>query len=258
MTPNHPTAIATVALIAGVYGIDPEVIWSRRRTPCVVEARHLSWWALRERTGWSYPELGRALGVDHSSVLQGVRRACGKVRDGTGSMFMRSALELLERLSKPEGKPVVIDGGKPEVCPPPLTLSPSETNSQSLVLSASSPENSALSSSDQGPVSKRARVRRKLPRTAPPETLEATDSHRRLAAEKGIDLDAEIRRCLEHHRARGNTMANWNAAVTTWLLSPYQKAVGNHQGKPPPGANFNRLRDRAAQLELEEKRNAAQ
>lgn len=259
MTPNHPAATAMVATVAAIYGIDAELIWSRQRGPTLVEARHLAWWALREKTGWSYPELGRALGVDHSTVLHGVRNTCGKVRDGTGTSFLKTAVEFLKSTGLAGAKPVAEGVGKLEVCPPPLILSPSEISSQSPVLSGSS---SALSSGSKEPVSKPARRRKTEPETEPPEHLAPTARQVEIANERNIDLPVEIERYLSHHRAKGNKRARWTAGLTTWLLSPYPKALkgggSGPGGKPPPGANFARLKARAEQLELEEKRNAAQ
>jgi hypothetical protein len=52
-----------------------------------------------------------------------------------------------------------------------------------------------------------------------------------------------------------------DAAFRTWLrrAAAYLPPTGTGRGgKPPPGANFNRLKALAEQAEREEKRNAAQ
>ncbi len=255
MTPRHPFAVAVVALVADSYGIDADLLWSRQRGPTLCEARQLACWALREKTGWSYPELGRALCLDHSTVIHGVRKTCAKVRDGTGTRFLKPAYDRLATDGVTAAKPVV----EAVLCPPSLVLSPSESGSPSAALSASF---SASESGSKEPVSKPARKPRKAePETPPPEHIAPTARQVEIANEKNIDLPVEIERFLNHHRAKGNVMARWTAGLTTWLLSPYPKALkggGPGPGKPPPGANFNRLRALADQAEREEKRNAAQ
>lgn len=42
-------------------------ILGRSRNPRIVRARHLVWRSLREK-GYSYPEIARSCGVNHSSV----------------------------------------------------------------------------------------------------------------------------------------------------------------------------------------------
>lgn len=48
---------------------------SRRRTKNVARARHEFWWHLRSRSGstFSYPEIAGLFGVDHTTVMAGVR-----------------------------------------------------------------------------------------------------------------------------------------------------------------------------------------
>jgi hypothetical protein len=77
------------------------------------------------------------------------------------------------------------------------------------------------------PVKPAAKQVRHKPRTQAPETLEPTAKHRQVASERGVDVLNEIQRCLSHHKAKGNLMADWNATVTTWLLG------SEPRGKPP-------------------------
>lgn len=56
-------------------GLDPVLIVSNRREPQVVRVRDAVAWVAREATTRSYPEIGRALRRDHSSVLTAVKRA---------------------------------------------------------------------------------------------------------------------------------------------------------------------------------------
>lgn len=50
-----------------------EVI-EKGRTPRVVAARHAVWRHLK-LMGWSYPDIAKHFEVDHSTVLEGVRRS---------------------------------------------------------------------------------------------------------------------------------------------------------------------------------------
>lgn len=134
---------------------------------------------------------------------------------------------------------------------PSLVLSPSDSQALQSVVSSVSSEDSALLSSGSGPESKPARGRAK-PRTAAPEQLEPTAAHEKIAAERGLELANEIARCLNHHRAKGNLMANWNAAVTTWLLGarpgpPGPRASGG--GRNGGGSSMPMLLDRIQELE---------
>lgn len=44
------------------------------RAPAQVDIRSIAQWALRERYGFSYPELGRMFKKDHCTVLHNVKR----------------------------------------------------------------------------------------------------------------------------------------------------------------------------------------
>jgi chromosomal replication initiation ATPase DnaA len=45
-------------------------------------ARHHCMWLLRQR-GYSYPEIGRAMGRDHSSVISGIRKHAARIAEHT-------------------------------------------------------------------------------------------------------------------------------------------------------------------------------
>jgi hypothetical protein len=139
--------------------------------------------------------------------------------------------------------------------PSSLELSPLNQSSQALVLSGFSPDSSAPKSSDQGPdrlPARAANSRRSKPRTEAPDTLEPTPRHQQIASERGIDLAVETERCLAHHRGKGNLQANWNAVLTTWLLSPYAKAGVQQAASKVPGQNFALLNARIQRMEREE------
>jgi uncharacterized protein YdaU (DUF1376 family) len=53
---------------------------------------------------------------------------------------------------------------------------------------------------------------RKLPADWTP-----TDQHRELAGSLAVDMAGELQQFIDHHRARGSTMLDWDAAFRTWL-----------------------------------------
>lgn len=60
----------------------PAITWREfceRRMPRVVAVRHTALWLAREMTGCSYPELGRIVGQDHSTVIAAVRKVQRKI-----------------------------------------------------------------------------------------------------------------------------------------------------------------------------------
>jgi Bacterial dnaA protein helix-turn-helix len=49
------------------------LVLGRSRWRPLVRARHALWAAVREELGWSFPAIGRCFGVDHTTVLLGIR-----------------------------------------------------------------------------------------------------------------------------------------------------------------------------------------
>jgi hypothetical protein len=58
----------------------------------------------------------------------------------------------------------------------------------------------------------RARVEKALP-----EDFCPSDDHERLAADLGLNLQAELAKFRDHHAAKGSTFRDWSAALRTWL-----------------------------------------
>jgi hypothetical protein len=54
-----------------------------------------------------------------------------------------------------------------------------------------------------------------------PDDWEPTDDHRQIAAIEKKDLAREAANFRDYHRARGNTMKNWNMAFNTWLRNSF-------------------------------------
>ena len=62
-------------LVAAISGWPVEELLGRRRHAGLVLARHAAWRAARRAYGWSWPRLGAAFGVDHTSALHGANKA---------------------------------------------------------------------------------------------------------------------------------------------------------------------------------------
>jgi hypothetical protein len=240
MTPNHPTALELVAAVAGVYGISPKDIRSKAKGPTLVEARHLCWWLIRNKTGWSYPEIGRALGTDHTVVMHGVKRTSERVQNKTGTASLQAALTLCAPWVIPkDNHPVILgpaDGetsaqpvAQPVACPPSLVLSPSALPSDSQSFSADS---GSLLSSDQRPVSKPAREAKPKPRkwTFVPADWQPNDEHRKRARMLRVSLDEEVQKFRDHEFKEPKSDAD--RAFNRWL----RMAANGFGSGPAPGA----------------------
>lgn len=62
-----------------------------------------------------------------------------------------------------------------------------------------------------------SRPGRKRPSTPLPEGWEPTPSHRQKAQDLRLDIGKEADRFKNHHTAKGNVFASWNAAFSNWL-----------------------------------------
>jgi len=50
-----------------------------------------------------------------------------------------------------------------------------------------------------------------------PSDWQPNDTHRIFAANNSLNLEAEVEQFTDHHRAKGSTMKDWDAAFRTWL-----------------------------------------
>ena len=79
MTPGErydalaPSVRAIVQHEAVTAGLMPVMLFHHIRSPTYVRARRAVWVRLRE-LGWSYPEIGRAFGYDHTTVLNALKK----------------------------------------------------------------------------------------------------------------------------------------------------------------------------------------
>ncbi|HHH76452.1 MAG TPA: hypothetical protein ENL03_05455, partial [Phycisphaerae bacterium] len=62
------------AVAAAFFGVTPADIHSTRRTRTICAARAVTMYLARSQTRMSFPEIGRAIGKNHSSVVLGVKR----------------------------------------------------------------------------------------------------------------------------------------------------------------------------------------
>ncbi len=94
------------AVVAAYFGVTPADIHSSRRTRTVSTARMVAMFLARRYTQMSFPEIGKFMGKNHSSVVLGVQRLQkildedGDVRwnasQGARSMSAKTVLKLLE------------------------------------------------------------------------------------------------------------------------------------------------------------------
>lgn len=64
----------TLVAVAAARGVTVEEITGRSRTRCIARARQEVCRRLRDH-GWSYPRIGRFLGLDHTTVMHACTRA---------------------------------------------------------------------------------------------------------------------------------------------------------------------------------------
>ena len=80
-------------------------------------------------------------------------------------------------------------------------------------------------------------------RQLPPD-WQPNDGHQTFAAENRLNLDAELEQFADHHRAKGSTMKDWDAAFRTWLRNAVKWR------KDTPTANRARTLPSVHELEL--------
>lgn len=81
-----------------VYGITETVLLSPSRVPLLVRARQQIIRILRERGGFSYPEIGRRLNRDHSTVIHSYESAINNPEP-----LQKEYEEIVERIEATQG-----------------------------------------------------------------------------------------------------------------------------------------------------------
>ena len=61
--------------VAREHLVLPEELLSKDRTAGIAAARRHLWWELRKRHKLSYPRIGRLVGLDHTTILSGCKKA---------------------------------------------------------------------------------------------------------------------------------------------------------------------------------------
>jgi chromosomal replication initiator protein len=89
-----------IKFVSATYNVSPEDILSCRRTLKIVEARHICCYVARHVTHYSFPQIGRALSKDHSSIVHAVGRIEDRVKSDRD--FALSVNELIERFKRNE------------------------------------------------------------------------------------------------------------------------------------------------------------
>lgn len=69
-----PVTQAIIAATALAFGIAPEDIASRSRSKSIAEARAVVCYVARRCTRMSFPQIGKALDRDHTTVMSAVQR----------------------------------------------------------------------------------------------------------------------------------------------------------------------------------------
>jgi len=66
---------AYLKVICELFDVTPEEVSGDRRFPSHIKARHLWWACIREYGKWSYPFIGDYVDREHTTIMEGVRRA---------------------------------------------------------------------------------------------------------------------------------------------------------------------------------------
>ena len=88
-------------------------------------------------------------------------------------------------------------------------------------------------------------------RTQIAETFEPNDAGVQTAVTRGVQVDAELQRFIDYHRAKGSVMADWQAAWRTWVGNA-AKFTQPNAPRGRPAESFAERDERAARERFEE------
>ena len=74
-SPRFGAMAEIVEAVATVYGVSTAAIIGRCRSKSIAEARQVACLIARRCTRLSLPEIGRAVGCDHTTVMHGIKAA---------------------------------------------------------------------------------------------------------------------------------------------------------------------------------------
>lgn len=92
----NPIARVEAERAGAFYGLTADEVLSRCSSKSFAEARAIAAWVLRQKFGFSYPELGRFLARDHSSIRSAVLRVERELRENSTSFFAQNAMLALQ------------------------------------------------------------------------------------------------------------------------------------------------------------------
>ncbi len=84
------------------------------------------------------------------------------------------------------------------------------------------------------PPSGGARPKREKPRSRCSPDFAPSEAGAGVARSHGLDVQAELRRFIDHHTAVGSTMADWQAAWRTWVSKAVEFGRGRQQNAAVP------------------------
>lgn len=70
-----------------------------------------------------------------------------------------------------------------------------------------------------------------------PDDFQSKESHRKLAAELGVDLEAVFPKFVDHHLSKGSKFKDWDRALNTWLRN--QVEYDNRAKRSKPNGKHN-------------------
>lgn len=69
---NQIAADEIITVACRYFGFSEKMLRCGRKSRTVARARHVAWYLVRERLGWSYDEIGDLFDRDHTTVISGI------------------------------------------------------------------------------------------------------------------------------------------------------------------------------------------
>ncbi len=87
----------SLAFAAQAWGVPVDALMASGRSQSVADARALAMWIVRRTFGYSYPELGRIFGRDHSTCIVAVRKVERAIATGRPPRLATIARSVLDK-----------------------------------------------------------------------------------------------------------------------------------------------------------------
>ncbi len=71
---NHGVMKRIIITVCNEFNVHPKDILGQRRQKNLILPRHICWWLAREETMFSYPQIGRMMKRDHTSIIYGCKK----------------------------------------------------------------------------------------------------------------------------------------------------------------------------------------